>query len=381
MLNPCTVANASGPVLLTHADLFRVAVPMREPFRISSGEVSRKEAILLRLGDRNHCGWGESSAMAGGFYSSETPDGCEAELVTRVLSAVLGHEFPSMLALEEALARATENRFVRVAVETAAWDFIAQRRNVNMRQLFGIPDRPIPSGLALGLYPDVAELKEAIYRYDPHQYGRLKLKIKRDQDIEVVKAARSVVGDFPLFVDANADYCLSDLGTFAALDRESLMMFEQPFAKDNFAGSAELQQQVRTPVCLDESIETADDARRAIEMRACRIVNIKLQRVGGYLEALRIVQVCAQHSVPVWMGTMPELGIGSAQALMLAAHPSFSFPTDVEPSTRWYLDDIVTPPIQLSKGFILAPVGPGVGYRVDERKLEQYILHRRNFDV
>jgi O-succinylbenzoate synthase len=319
--------------------------------------------------------------MGGGFYSSETPDGCEAELVNRVLGAVLGHEFTSMLALEEALARATDNRFVRVAVETAAWDFIAQRRHISLRQLFGIPDRPIPSGLALGLYPDTAGLKDAIHRYDPHQYGRLKLKIKRNQDIEVVKAARSVVGDFPLFVDANADYSLSDLGTFAALDRESLMMFEQPFAKDNFAGSAELQQQVCTPVCLDESIETAEDARRAIEMRACRIVNIKLQRVGGYLEALRIVQVCAEHDVPVWMGTMPELGIGSAQALMLAAHPSFSFPTDVEPSTRWYLDDIVAPAIQLSNGFIHLPAGPGVGYRIDERKLEQYTAHRHNFDV
>jgi O-succinylbenzoate synthase len=381
MLDPCIVADGSGPILLTKADLFRVAIPMREPFRISSGEVARKDAIVLRLGDKEHHGWGESSAMGGGFYSSETPDGCEAELANGVLGAVLGREFSSMLALEKTLVQVTENRFVRVAVETAAWEFVACRRNVSLRQLFGIPDRPIPSGLAVGLYPDLAGLKDAIHRYDPHQYKRLKLKIKWNQDIEIVRAARSLVGDFPLFVDANADYSLSDLGTFAALDRESLMMFEQPFAKDNLAGSAELQQQVRTPVCLDESIETAEDARRAIGMGACRIVNIKLQRVGGYLEALRIVQVCAEHNVPVWMGTMPELGIGSAQALMLAAHPSFSFPTDVEPSTRWYLDDIVTPAIQLSNASICAPAGPGVGYRVDERKLEQYTIHRRNFTV
>jgi O-succinylbenzoate synthase len=381
MLNPCTVADGSGPILLTKADLFRVAIPMREPFRISSGEVVRKDAIFLRLGDKEHHGWGESSAMGGGFYSSETPDGCEAELANGVLGAVLGREFPSMLALEKTLVGVTANRFVRVAVETAAWEFVAYRRNVSLRQLFGIPDQPILSGLAIGLYPDLAGLKDAIHRYDPHQYKRLKLKIKRNQDIEIVRAARSLVGDFPLFVDANADYSLPDLGTFAALDRESLMMFEQPFAKDNFADSAELQREVRTPVCLDESIETAEDARRAIEMHACRIVNIKLQRVGGYLEALRIVQVCAEHNVPVWMGTMPELGIGSAQALMLAAHPSFSFPTDVEPSTRWYLDDIVTPAIQLSNASICPPAGPGVGYRVDERKLEQYTVHRRNFTV
>jgi O-succinylbenzoate synthase len=353
---------------------------MREPFRISSGEVSRKEAIVVRLGDGVFHGWGESSAMGGGFYSSETPDSCEAELANGVLRAVLGREFTCMLAFEQALLRATDNRFVRVAVETAAWEFVAQRHRVSLRQFFGIPDRAVPSGLALGLYPDISALKDAIRRYDFCQYKRLKLKIKRYQDIDIVKAARSVVGDFPLFVDANADYSLSDVGIFATLDDESLIMFEQPFAKDNFAGSAELQRQVRTPVCLDESIETAQDAQRAIEMSACRVINIKLQRVGGYLEALRIMQVCSAHNVPVWMGTMPELGIGSAQALMLGAHPSFSFPTDVEPSIRWYRGDIVTPAIQISEGFIHLPAGPGVGYRVDERKLEQYTIRRRNFD-
>lgn len=381
MLSPSILAVNSGPVVLTKADLFRVSIPMREPFRISSGEVARKDTLLLRLGDGTYSGWGESSAMDGGFYSCETPDGCEAELVNGVLAAVLGCEFTSMLALEEELVRLTGNRFVRVAVETAAWEFVAQRRRVSLRQLFEIPDRPVPSGLAIGLYPNVTELQDAIRRYDPYQYGRLKLKIKRGHDIEIVRAARSLIGNFPLFVDANAGYSLSDLSTFAALDSESLMMFEQPFAKDDFSGSAELQRQVRTPVCMDESIETAEDARRALEMEACRIVNIKLQRVGGYLEALRIIQVCSDHNVPVWMGTMPELGVGSAQALMLAAHPLFSLPTDVEPSSRWYLDDLVTPAIQLSNGSIHVPEGPGLGYRVDEKKLEQYTVSHRNFDV
>jgi O-succinylbenzoate synthase len=380
MLNPFTLAADSGPIVLTKADLFRISIPMREPFRISSGEVIRKDALLLRVGSGAYHGWGESSAMGGDFYSSETPEGCETELANSVLPAVLDREFPSMLALEEELVRLTGNRFVRVAVETAAWEFVAQRRHLTLRPLFGIPERPIPSGLAIGLYPNVAELQDVIRRYDPYQYGRLKLKVKRGHDIEVVRAARSMVGNFPLFVDANADYSLSDLSMFIALDNESLMMFEQPFAKDNFDGSAELQRQVRTLVCLDESIGTAEDARRAIEMAACRVVNIKLQRVGGYLEALRIIQVCSEHDVPVWMGTMPELGIGSAQALMLAAHPLFSFPTDVEPSSRWYLDDVVTPAIQLSNGAIQLPAGPGVGYRVDEKKLEQYTVTHRNFD-
>lgn len=155
--------------------------------------------------------------MDGGFYSCETPDGCEAELVNGVLAAVLGRKFTSMLALEEELVRLTGNRFVRVAVETAAWEFVAQRRHVNLRQLFEIPDRPARSGVAIGLYSSVAELLDAIRRYDPYQYGHLKLKIKPGHDIEIVRAARNLVGTFPLFVDANAGYSPSDLATFTAL--------------------------------------------------------------------------------------------------------------------------------------------------------------------
>lgn len=363
----------SGPITVRRIELTRVAIPMREPFRISSGAVSLKEALLVKLYDGSAFGWGESSAMPGGFYSAETPDSCEQELTQRLLPALVGQTFPDMAALESFLAMQTESRFVRVAVETAAWECIARAKGVSLRALFGIDDRPIPSGLAVGLYDSDAELLEALDRYQPERYHRVKIKIKRGHDVRLVKLVRERLGAFPLFVDANADYGLEDASVFQELDAEQLMMFEQPFAKEALEESAHLQRTVRTPVCLDESIDSLEEARKAIAAKSCQIVNIKLQRVGGYLEALRIVEECAKSGIPVWMGTMPELGIGSAQALVLAAHAAFAFPTDVEPSARWYADDILSEELMLDqKGCLRMPSGAGLGWSVDAAKLEQY---------
>ncbi|MGH9419329.1 MAG: enolase C-terminal domain-like protein, partial [Thermoanaerobaculia bacterium] len=296
----------------------------------------------------------------------------------RVLPHLLDREFCSMSVFEQELERLSENRFVRAAMETAVWDLIAQRRRISLRQLFQIPERPIPSGLAIGLYATIHELKSALRRYEPHQYCRVKLTIQPGSGLQSVEVARKCLEDFPLFVDANAAYDRSGLSTFRTLDDQALLMFEQPFAKDDQEGLAELQRNVRTPVCLDESIESAEDAERFIAAKACAIVNIKLQRVGGYLPALRIMEVCSRLGIPLWMGTMPELGIGSAQALMLAAHPLFVFPTDVEPSERWYIDDLVGPEIRLSNRCIESPEGPGTGYEVDRRKVDKYsIVHCR----
>jgi O-succinylbenzoate synthase len=363
-----------GPIEIVEATLYHVAVPMREPFRISSGEVRSKEAILVRLHGKNTFGWGESSAMPGAFYSAETPEECRRELVERVLPGVVGHSFRAIGELESRLHALTSNRFVRVAIETAAWEMVARQRNQSIRELMGLADRPVPSGLAVGLYDTTEALVDALRRYNPFAYHRLKLKIKHGADVDVVAAARGFAGDFPMFVDANADYALEDIPIFQRLDRFNLTMFEQPMGKDDLEVSAQLQNAVNTPVCHDESADSVDAVLRALALGSCRIVNIKLQRVGGYLEALRIIEVCQQHGVPVWMGTMPELGVGSAQALVLAAHPACRFPTDVEPSMRWYFDDILREPLVLQHRSLHLPAGPGIGFTVKRDKLERYAL-------
>lgn len=376
-MNTCRSAKElgqSGPLTIRKAEAWRISIPMLEPFRISSGEVSRKDAVVVRLVDGNDFGWGESSAMPGAFYSAETPDSCQHELVNRILPELTGRTFATMGELETALARWTSSRFVRVAIETAAWEVLARRAGQSLREFFGLEDKPVASGLAVGLYETVDELHAAIERYRARDYRRLKIKIKRGHDVELVRAVREWYGNIPLFVDANADYSQADLNVFRELDRFGLMMFEQPFAKDDLEGSAALQHAVRTPVCFDESIETAADAERAAALGACRIVNIKLQRVGGYLEALRIAECCMKHTIALWLGTMPELGIGSAQALMFAAHPGCAFPTDVEPSARWFSDDILQPELALRGDELLMPAGPGLGFTVDMSKLERYAV-------
>ena len=368
-----------GPISIRKAEAWRLSIPMHEPFRISSGEVSSKDAIIVRLSDGPYFGWGESSAMPGAFYSAETPDTCENELVNHILPALVGQSYPTMLALEAALAEWTSSRFVRVAIETAAWELLARTRDQSLRQLFGLPDRPIPSGLAVGLYDTDEQLHEALNRYRVRDYQRLKIKIKRGHDLRLVRSVRDWFGNVPLFVDANADYTLDDLDVFREMDRYGLMMFEQPFARADFEGSARLRREVQTPVCFDESAETVADIRQAADLNACSIVNIKLQRVGGYVEAMRIAECCVRNKIDMWMGTMPELGIGSAQALMFAAHPGCVYPTDVEPSARWYHDDILKPELVLQSCALVVPPGPGLGFEVDMAKVEMYAFRHWSF--
>lgn len=371
------IAARTGPVAIDKAEVFRVSIPLHEPFRISSGAIDVKEAVLVRLTRDSSFGWGESSAMSGSFYSNETPDGCEDELLQRLLPSVLAREFPSISALNDHLASLSSNCFARVAIETAAWELIARARGVSVRELLGIAPRPIPCGLAVGLYDTVPELISAIRRLGAEQYQRVKIKIKRGQDIDLVRAVREAFGNIPLFVDANADYDTNDLAIFEEMDQFGLMMYEQPLGKDDLEGSALLQSRVKTPICLDESIESAELAQKAIDSNSCRIVNLKIQRVGGITESLRIIDVCQHAGIPMWMGTMPELGIGSAQALALAAHPAFVFPTDVEPSARWYKDDILTPELQVSPGGLIdTPSGVGWGYEIDPAKLERHCVRR-----
>lgn len=368
------------PVAIDRIEAVRVSIPMVEPFRISSGEVSRKDAIILRMSNGRSFGWGESSAMPGAFYSNDTPDSCQQQLVETALPQLAGVQFSTMQELEAALLSWRLSPFVRVAVETAAWEMLARSRNQSLRELFGLPPQAsAPSGLAVGLYDSLDELYAAIERFQVQHYSRLKIKIKQGYDLALVKAVRQWYGDIPLFVDANADYTHEHLPIFRELDSFNLMMFEQPFKRDDIETSAALQRQVSTPLCFDEGIETAGDVHAAADLDACRIVNIKLQRVGGYLESFRVMEACVQRSLPFWMGTMPELGIGSAQALVLASHPACTFPTDVELSSRWYCDDILTPALQLQHGSLEIPDAPGLGFNIDRDALDRYAIARWNF--
>jgi O-succinylbenzoate synthase len=359
-------------MIVKNIQLTHVRVPLVEPFRISSGAVAEKDGIVVRIETDDLVGYGESSPMSGSFYSSDTPESCWLELRDTLVPALTGKTFESPLAAAKCISAMSGSKFARVGLETAFWDIEARRQGKPLYQLLGGTSKPVESGLAVGLYDDSRDLLRTIERYLKDGYKRVKIKIERGRDIELVRAVRETFGNIPLFVDANGAYDLSDIEVFKTLDDYGLMMFEQPFPGGMLLEVAELQRQVRTPVCLDESLETETDVRRAIHLGSMKIANIKIQRVGGFTSALAIYEICKAHDIPVWVGTMPELGIGQAQGMALATLSHCAYPTDVEASLRWFRDDIISPVLSVEDGYLHPTSSPGLGFEVDPAKLKQY---------
>ena len=361
-------------IVITH-----LRVPLVEPFRISSGAVAEKDGILVELHSDGLTGYGESSPMAGSFYSADTPESSWKELCDVVAPAICGGQFENPEDWNRALDALPAGNFTKAGVETAFWDLAAQRRNQPLHQMLGGVRNRVESGLAVGLYDKLPDMLRAIERYLADGYRRVKLKIEPGRDIEVVKAARGAFGNIPLFVDANGAYSMRDIGIFRALDEFELMMFEQPFPGGSLEELAELAAMVRTPICLDESLDSAGQLRRAIELGSFHIANFKIQRVGGFHRALEMDRLCRQCAIPAWVGTMPELGVGQAQGAALASLDNFVYPTDVEASDRWFRDDIINPFVRVKNGVIELPDRPGLGYRIDRDKVRRYAVASRNF--
>jgi o-succinylbenzoate synthase len=358
-----------------------VQVPLHEPFKISNGEVSVKDAILVELqGASGSTGWGEASPMGGSFYSDETPDSTWEFLRSKAVPGLLSQPLPEAGRCFEWLTQFPGEPFAKAGVEGAVWDFWANQASTPLCQMLGGSRRPISSGAAIGLMPSVDELLTRVDTFLRQGYRRIKIKIMPGHDVELVRAVRKRFGDIPLMVDANAAYKLEAAPIFEELDGYGLMMIEQPLGRKALAEHAELQRRLRTPICLDESAEDLESLATAIRLGSAKIINIKVQRMGGLAPAKQAHDAAKAAGIPCWMGTMPELGVASAQALHLATLENFTFPTDVEASARWFKDDIIVPPIEISdEGFIQLPEGPGMGYKVDMEKVERYRIRFEEF--
>jgi O-succinylbenzoate synthase len=353
---------------------------MLEPFRISSGVVAEKDAIVVAIHSDSLTGYGECSPMSGTFYSQDTPEASWDELASRVGPATAGREFEGPEDWNRHLDALATGAFTKAGVETAMWDLAAQMASQPLDRFLGGTRSRVESGLAVGLYETIPQLLRTIERYLACGYRRVKLKIEPGRDVEFVRAAREQFSYTPMSVDANGAYTLKDREVFHALDDLDLMMFEQPFPASFLQESAELQREVRTPICLDESLDSADQLRSAIKLRSFGIANFKIQRIGGFHRALEMDSICRENSIPAWVGTMPELGIGQAQGAALASLANFTYPTDVEASGRWFSDDIVSPFIRVqSDGCIELPRGPGLGYQVDQNRIQRYKIASRSF--
>jgi O-succinylbenzoate synthase len=343
-------------------EIREVALPLIRPFRTSFGEESLKRAILVRVVAATGDGWGECAAPEEPRYSEEWLEGAWV-MLRDFLAPGLMRGGPLVVPDEagERLRWVRGHRMAKASLEAAVTDTWLRARGESLASFLGATRRRVPCGVSVGIAPSIEALLEEIRGYLARGYQRVKLKIEPGRDVEVVRGVRDELPDTPLSVDANAAYRLENLSVFQALDELGLVMIEQPLHQEDLADHARLQAQLQTPICLDESIRSAHDAQVAIEMGACRIINIKPGRVGGVLEAKRVHDVALAAGVPVWIGGMLETGVGRAPNVALAALPGVTMPGDTSASDRYFTEDVTEPFVVDPDGTMAVPDGPGIG--------------------
>ena len=353
---------------LESVEMRRVRMPLVAPFETSFGVQTERDILLLKAITSDGEGWGECVASEEPTYSSEYVDGAQHVLLHHLIPRLLGRDIEA--ADMAALLRPVHgHHMAKAAIEMAVLDAELRARGESFGHFFGAVRPEVDCGVSVGIHPSIAELLHTVGGYLDQGYRRIKLKIKPGWDVEPVRAVREKFGDVPLQVDANTAYSLSDAAQLAKLDRFGLLLIEQPMPEEQVLAHAELARRVKTPICLDESIESLQNAADAIELGACRVINVKPGRVGGYLEARKIHDLCAERGIPVWMGGMLETGIGRAGNVAMAAMPNFTLPGDTSASDRYYHRDI-TEPFVLREGRLRVPTGAGIGVTVDQEFLD-----------
>jgi O-succinylbenzoate synthase len=358
---------------LVSVELRRVRLPLRTPFRTSFGTQTERDALLVRAVTPDAEGWGECGAMSEPVYSPEYVDGAAHVIRTHLLPRLFAAGDLDAWGVAPALEGVKGHPMAKAAVEAAVLDAQLRATGISMGTFLGAVRPAVDAGVSVGIMATVPELLDAVEGYLAEGYRRIKLKIEPGWDVEPVRAVRERFPDVMLQVDANAAYTLADAGHLARLDPFDLVLIEQPLPEDDVRGHAALAARLRTPVCLDESITSARSAADAIALGACSIVNVKPGRVGGYLEARRVHDVCVAAGVPVWCGGMLETGIGRAANVALAALPGFTLPGDTSASDRYFSRD-VTPPFVLEEGRLAVPTGPGIGVQPVPEVLDELTM-------
>lgn len=342
-------------------ELRRVAMPLVSPFRTSFGTQTAKDILLIRAVTADGEGWGECVTLPDPVYSPEYTEGAVDVIRRFIAPALAGGRLSGAHMIGETLSKFKGHRMAKAAVEMAVLDAELRAQGRSFARELGAVHDAVPCGVSVGIMDEIPRLLDAVDEYLDEGYVRIKLKIEPGWDIDVVRAVRERIGDgMQLQVDANTAYTLRDAQHLARLDEFGLLLIEQPLEEEDILGHAELARILSTPICLDESITSAQTTAAAIGLGATSIVNIKPGRVGGYLEARRIHDVAMAHGVPVWCGGMVESGIGRAANIALAALPGFTLPGDVSASDRFYRTDI-TEPFVMKDGHLAVPQGPGLG--------------------
>lgn len=356
---------------LRQLELRRIGLELVTPFRTSFGTQTRRDILLLRVATEASDGWGECVAMSEPAYSAEFVDGAALVIAEHFWPRLTEGGPVGAAEVSERLAPFAGHPMAKAALEAAVLDAELRSGGTNLHEYFGGERDLIPSGVSVGIFDTIDELLAQVQGYVDDGYARIKLKIEPGWDVEPVRLVRELIGpDMGLQVDANTAYGRTDAEHLRRLDEFDLLLIEQPLPEEDILGHAQLAAAIDTPVCLDESIVSSQTAVDAIELGAAEIINVKPGRVGGYLEARRIHDLCVDQGVAVWCGGMVETGIGRAANAALAALPGFTLPGDISAASRFYRRDIVTDPITVENGHVRVPSQPGMGFELDHDFIE-----------
>ena len=352
-------------------ELRHIKMILVSPFVTSMGTEYDEEHIIVRIDADGVTGWGESVAEGTPFYSYETVPTAWHILTDFLMPSVLGKDLQSVDEAIAGYAKVRGHMMAKAGIEAALWDAFAKSKGISLSQMLGGTRKKIDVGVSIGIQSSVAELIKKVEGYLSEGYKRIKIKISPGYDLQFVEALRKQFPDMLLQVDANSAYTLDDISIFKKMDNYNLLLIEQPLGYEDIFDHSKLQRELKTPICLDESIHSLDDTRAAIEMDACRIINIKPGRVGGFTESKLIHDYCASMNIPVWCGGMLESGIGRAGNVALASLSNFTLPGDISASKRYYKEDIVEPEFLVNPdGTMDVPTKPGIGVEVNMRMLD-----------
>ena len=361
--------------------LREVHMRLRAPFETSFGVSHHRRIILVEVVADGISGWGEVTASETPGYNSETTDTAWHVISDFVAPALIGKTISAASDCSGLLTAIRGHEMAKSGVENALWDAEAHLKGVPLSKLLGGTLEEIASGVSLGIRESPSALVRRVEEELRCGYQRIKLKIKPGKDLEYVAAVRREFPDILLSVDANSAYRLEDAAHLGKLDAFNLLMMEQPLSWDDIYAHSKLQAQIQTAICLDECINNARHALTAVELKACRIINIKLGRVGGHSEARRVEQVCRTHQIPVWCGGMLETGIGRAHNIAMSTLVGFTLPGDVSASKRYWNEDIIEPEVEVTpKGIIQVPKTPGIGYAIRRDRIEQLTVRTNNWN-
>lgn len=359
-------------------ELIEINLPLVHFFETSFGRTYERRIILTRVEDTaGNEGWGECTAGEEPGYSEEWTESCWWVMKDILAPMVIGKEVESAADIWGLMKQVRGNRMAKAAIETACWDLEAKKLNVPLWRHLGGVNQEIASGVSIGIQNTVEQLLEKIQIELDAGYQRIKIKISPRWDYDVIKKVREYFGDIPLMGDANSAYTLADTELFKRMDDFKLMMLEQPLSNDDIIDHAKLQREISTPICLDEPIKSSEDARKAIELKSGKIINLKNGRVGGHNQSQKIEKICREAKIPVWCGGMLESGIGRAHNIAISTLAGYTMPGDVSASKRYWHEDIIEPAVEVSeKGTIIAPEGAGIGFIIKRERIEKLAVRK-----